>query len=156
MMKIYKELKRWGHADFSAIIMCEHCGFRHVLKNGYHDANYHDNIIPEKICPSCRKDRGGIEHEKHEIIKENKYFIDFKLVDYYELLQCWRDMAADEYEKECYDFKIRAVKRLCGKYIPFEQSKAIIEAIKAEVLTRINDKINNLEAAIGGDDENND
>ena len=40
--------------DFYAIYECEHCG--HEKKgSGYDDANFHQNVIPDMICPECNK-----------------------------------------------------------------------------------------------------
>jgi len=45
--------------DFSADMECEHCG--HVGRNdaGYHDAYYHENVIPAMRCIECGKNRAG-------------------------------------------------------------------------------------------------
>ena len=42
-------------SDFHADYICEHC--LHVIKDqyGYDDANYHDNVIPQMMCPKCGK-----------------------------------------------------------------------------------------------------
>ncbi len=40
--------------DFTAIYKCEHCGY--TLKgSGYDDTNFHQNVIPNMLCPKCGK-----------------------------------------------------------------------------------------------------
>ena len=39
--------------DFSAVMICEHCGTKDALENGYDDANYHQNVIPKMVCKIC-------------------------------------------------------------------------------------------------------
>ena len=41
--------------DFRADYICEHCG--HIIKKlwGYDDANFHQNVIPQMVCPKCGK-----------------------------------------------------------------------------------------------------
>jgi transcription elongation factor Elf1 len=40
--------------DFTAIYECEHCG--NVEEGyGYDDANFHQNVIPNKKCKNCGK-----------------------------------------------------------------------------------------------------
>ena len=51
-MKIKKKLSQFRR-DFSAILICEHCGEEQLLKDGYDDTNYHVNVIPEMKCPKC-------------------------------------------------------------------------------------------------------
>ena len=43
--------------DFWALYECEHCGHEKEA-NGYDDANYHRNVIPDKACPKCGKKAG--------------------------------------------------------------------------------------------------
>lgn len=40
--------------DFWAEYECEHCGFCQEAY-GYDDANFHENVIPNKVCPQCGK-----------------------------------------------------------------------------------------------------
>jgi len=40
--------------DFEAVYECEHCGDEHEGR-GYDDRNFHENVVPEMICPACRK-----------------------------------------------------------------------------------------------------
>ena len=43
----------WQHRrDFTAVYECEHCGHTEE-KKGYDDANFHQNVIPNMICPKC-------------------------------------------------------------------------------------------------------
>ena len=41
--------------DFTADMICEHCGSKDKLKSGYDDHNYHSNVIPKMKCSSCGK-----------------------------------------------------------------------------------------------------
>ncbi len=50
-MKI-KEIVNQHRRDFDAIYECEHCGATET-SYGYDDANFHNNVIPEKICKEC-------------------------------------------------------------------------------------------------------
>lgn len=52
-MKIEKKLSQ-HRRDFRAIYKCEHCGDEHE-GNGYDDANFHNNVIPDMECPKCKK-----------------------------------------------------------------------------------------------------
>lgn len=52
-MKI-KEIISQSRRDFTAIYICEHCEHEYT-GNGYDDANFHNNVIPDKICPKCGK-----------------------------------------------------------------------------------------------------
>ena len=56
-MKI-KTIKNQNRRDFTAIYECEHCGFEQK-GYGYDDSNFHQNVIPEMICPNCGKKAGG-------------------------------------------------------------------------------------------------
>lgn len=38
--------------DFTAIYECEHCGHEQ-RRDGYDDANFHVNVIPNMKCPDC-------------------------------------------------------------------------------------------------------
>lgn len=52
-MRIKKKL--WQHRrDFEAIYECEHCGYTEK-RGGYDDKNFHENVIPEMVCPRCGK-----------------------------------------------------------------------------------------------------
>ena len=55
-MKI-KEIIFQDRRDFKAIYMCEHCGLE-TKGYGYDDTNFHQNVIPEMICGSCKKKAG--------------------------------------------------------------------------------------------------
>lgn len=49
-----KEITSQTRRDFHAIYVCEHCN--HEQKgSGYDDANFHQNVIPKKLCPECGK-----------------------------------------------------------------------------------------------------
>ena len=52
-MKI-KEILNQSRRDFTAIYVCEHCGHEEN-GNGYDDANFHQNVIPEMECTECKK-----------------------------------------------------------------------------------------------------
>lgn len=52
-MKI-KKIKSQNRRDFTAIYECEHCG--HTEEgDGYDDANFHQNVIPNMECGKCGK-----------------------------------------------------------------------------------------------------
>ena len=49
-----KEITYQNRRDFKAVFECEHCG--HTCEEwGYDDANFHNNVIPNKVCPICGK-----------------------------------------------------------------------------------------------------
>lgn len=52
-MKIKKMLNQ-SRRDFTAIYVCEHCGFEET-GYGYDDTNFHVNVIPKKKCKKCGK-----------------------------------------------------------------------------------------------------
>lgn len=39
--------------DFTAILVCEHCGNKKIVNDGYDDDNYHQNVVPKIICLKC-------------------------------------------------------------------------------------------------------
>lgn len=49
-----KEILSQNRRDFRAIYECEHCGYTKE-DNGYDDANFHNNVIPDMVCPECGK-----------------------------------------------------------------------------------------------------
>jgi len=51
--KILSQTRR----DFQAIYECEHCGHTHEAY-GYDDRNFHDNVIPNIVCPKCGETAG--------------------------------------------------------------------------------------------------
>jgi len=53
-MKI-KQITSQNRRDFSAILICEHCGNEEKIDSGYDDANYHQNVIPQFKCEKCGK-----------------------------------------------------------------------------------------------------
>lgn len=57
-MKIKRYLSEHG-GDFSALMVCEHCGHESKLTTGYHDHHYHGRVIPAMTCGSCGKNRAG-------------------------------------------------------------------------------------------------
>ena len=50
--------------DFSATMVCEHCGRTRFLTTGYDDYNYHERVIPAMHCQGCGKNRAGEIEEK--------------------------------------------------------------------------------------------
>lgn len=50
-MKI-REITSQNRRDFRAIYECEHCG-KTEYGSGYDDHNFHQNVIPNKICMGC-------------------------------------------------------------------------------------------------------
>ena len=49
-----KEIIEQHRRDFTAIYECEHCGYT-KKGSGYDDANFHNNVVPNMICPECGK-----------------------------------------------------------------------------------------------------
>ena len=52
-MKI-KEITSQHRRDFQAVYVCQHCGFEET-GDGYDDANFHNNVIPNMVCDKCGK-----------------------------------------------------------------------------------------------------
>lgn len=52
-MKIKKIISQ-HRRDFRAVYQCEHCDHEYE-GSGYDDAHFHQNVIPEKVCPECGK-----------------------------------------------------------------------------------------------------
>ncbi len=52
-MKI-KEILSQSRRDFTAIYVCEHCGYEEK-GYGYDDTHFHEKVIPAKVCPKCGK-----------------------------------------------------------------------------------------------------
>lgn len=52
-MKI-KTIKSQYRRDFTAVYECEHCGAT-IEGNGYDDAYFHKNVIPDMVCQQCGK-----------------------------------------------------------------------------------------------------
>ena len=57
-MKIEKITDELGN-DFSADMVCEHCGHTAHITSGYHDNLYHTHVIPAMKCSVCGKNRSG-------------------------------------------------------------------------------------------------
>lgn len=57
-MKI-KEILSQHRNDFTATMVCEHCGATEKLTTGYHDAFYHERVIPAMRCGACELNRAG-------------------------------------------------------------------------------------------------
>lgn len=45
--------------DFTATMVCEHCGHTRKLTTGYNDYHYHARVIPAMRCAACGKNRAG-------------------------------------------------------------------------------------------------
>lgn len=52
-MKIKKILDQ-SRRDFTAVFVCEHCGFEKKM-NGYDDEFFHEKVIPKMTCDKCGK-----------------------------------------------------------------------------------------------------
>mgnify|MGYP003083379963 FL=1 len=52
-MKIKKIISQ-HRRDFQAVYECEHCGYT-VKSYGYDDEYFHNEVIPNKVCPKCGK-----------------------------------------------------------------------------------------------------
>ena len=46
--------------DFTGTLTCAHCGHQEELRDGYDDAFYHEQVIPNMECPRCGKTGGGV------------------------------------------------------------------------------------------------
>lgn len=49
-----KEIISQHRRDFTAMYECEHCGYT-KKGSGYDDANFHNNVVPNMVCPECGK-----------------------------------------------------------------------------------------------------
>ena len=58
-MKISEMLSEHRN-DFSAMLICEHCGSKQKLTSGYHDNYYHTKVLPAIPCEKCGRDRSGV------------------------------------------------------------------------------------------------
>lgn len=56
-MKI-KKITYQHRRDFKAIFECDHCGYETPEQWGYDDAHYHNDVIPDMVCPKCGKKAG--------------------------------------------------------------------------------------------------
>ena len=46
----------WKHRfDFDALAECEFCGNEQILKNGYDDSRFHNQVVPAIKCIKCDK-----------------------------------------------------------------------------------------------------
>lgn len=68
---IIKKKLRQHRRDFTAIYECEHCGYTHE-GSGYDDANFHDNVIPDRKCPKCGESSNSKRSDK-TIKRKTKY-----------------------------------------------------------------------------------
>ena len=50
-----REIKRQYRRDFYADFECESCGYIERDVQGYDDAYYHREVVPNRVCPKCRK-----------------------------------------------------------------------------------------------------
>lgn len=57
-MKIQNILSTSGN-DFTAKMVCEHCGTTGLMRGGYHDAHFHNHVIPNINCPTCDRNHYG-------------------------------------------------------------------------------------------------
>ena len=48
-----KEILSQHRRDFTAILVCEHCGYEEKLDTGYDDDYYHSTVIPSMVCKKC-------------------------------------------------------------------------------------------------------
>jgi len=53
-----KEITYAHRNDFKAVFSCPICGFEYE-EWGYSDANFYDNVMPNAICRSCKKNSYG-------------------------------------------------------------------------------------------------
>lgn len=59
--------------DFSAIMVCESCGTTGKLSSGYHDAFYHNKVIPNINCPTCDRNHYGESSEMGAERRKREY-----------------------------------------------------------------------------------
>lgn len=52
-----KNIVSQNRRDFHAIFECEHCGHEEKM-SGYDDSFFHNEVIPKKECPKCKKVAG--------------------------------------------------------------------------------------------------
>lgn len=57
--------------DFSANIECESCGHKDILKGGYDDDNYHQNVMPNIKCKNCGESTNSAG--KDAVKRQTKY-----------------------------------------------------------------------------------
>lgn len=57
-MKIDEYLSIYRN-DFTALLVCEHCGNKQKITTGYNDAYYHRHVIPAITCSACGRNRAG-------------------------------------------------------------------------------------------------
>jgi len=71
-MKI-KEIISQHRRDFTAVYVCEHCGYE-VTGTGYDDDNFHRYVVPNWECKQCGKKAGkdyrpmGTKYAEHEVV----------------------------------------------------------------------------------------
>ena len=71
-MKIQNILSTSGN-DFTAKMVCEHCGTTAVLRDGYHDPFYHNHVIPCINCPVCDQNHYGESTELGALRKRREH-----------------------------------------------------------------------------------
>lgn len=71
-MKIQNILSTLGN-DFTAKMVCEHCGTTAVLDSGYHDSFYHNYVIPCINCPVCDQNHYGESTELGALRKRREH-----------------------------------------------------------------------------------
>jgi len=69
-MKIKKIISQ-SRRDFTAMMICEHCGDEEINSSGYDDDFYHNKVIPKMKCDKC-----GKEAPADYKAKETKYSAD--------------------------------------------------------------------------------
>lgn len=75
-MYIVKRLNQMRR-DFTSEIKCEGCGHCSILRRGYDDRNYHDNVMPNMKCEKCGKSRNDLgvpgdfiqtKYDEHQVV----------------------------------------------------------------------------------------
>lgn len=69
---IIKKKIRQHRRDFWAIYKCEHCGYETDEEAGYDDANFHQNVIPNRKCPECGESSNSKRSDK-TVIRKTRY-----------------------------------------------------------------------------------
>lgn len=96
-MKIKQYLSSRGN-DFTAKLVCESCGTTGVLKNGYHDAHFHNRVIPNINCPTCDRNHYGESSEMGDARRKRECVNKVSLIN---VVEAEMVRAEDKHDSEC-------------------------------------------------------
>ena len=56
-----KQIRRYGGSrnDYYSDFICEYCGHQSKKVACYADVNFDTNVIPNALCPTCKKSSSG-------------------------------------------------------------------------------------------------